>query len=104
MIGPGFIGALDGNMLSSYTANTIWKLPDIFEAFCGLFPGFRCRFGQIDIFHSSANSLARFRYNLTNCFKSNSKAVPSCGKTISSGKKSEKKLTLLTLEQLKRFK
>jgi len=33
MIGPGFIGALDGNMLSIYTANTIWKLPDIFEPF-----------------------------------------------------------------------
>lgn len=103
MIGPGFIGALDGNMLSIYTANTIWKLPDIFETFCGLFPNFRCRFGQIDIFHSSANSLASFCYNLTNCFKSNSKAVPNCGKTISSGKKSVKKYTLLTFEQLKRL-
>jgi len=47
MIGPGFIGALDGNTLSIYTANTIWKLPDIFEPFCRLFSNFRCRFGQI---------------------------------------------------------
>jgi len=91
MIGPGFIGALGGNILPIYTANTIWKLPDIFEPFCGLLPNFRCRFGQIDIFHSSANSLASFFYNLTNCIKSNSKAELNCGKTISSGKKSEKK-------------
>ena len=65
MIGLGFIGALDGNMLSIYTANTIWKLPEIFETFCGLFPNFRCRLGQIDIFNYSANSLASFYYNLT---------------------------------------
>jgi len=65
MIGPGFTGALDDNMLSIYTANTIWKLPDIFEPFCGLFLTLRCRLGQIDIFHSSANSLANFCYNLT---------------------------------------
>ena len=91
MSGPGFIGALDGNMISIYTANTIWNLSDFFEPFCGLFPNFRCRFGQIDIFHSSANCLASFCYNLTNCFKSNSKTVANCGKTITSGKKSEEK-------------
>ena len=89
MIGPSFIGALDGNMLSIYTANIIWKLPYIFERFCRLFPKFRCRLGQTDIFHSSANSLANVLQFY--CFKSNSKAVPNCDKTISSGKKSEKK-------------
>ena len=33
MIGPGFIGTLDGNMLSIYTASTIGKLTDIFDHF-----------------------------------------------------------------------